>query len=106
MNWFLVFFLVMGFVVGIIPKFIAKNIKRAVETGFQERDRAFDRVNTWLLVYSWAIALVAFVFTVEVGLSIEKDVKKLNSRIETIEEQIVIPAADTLEIKNLVDFDE
>ena len=99
MNWFVLFFIVMGILLGIIPSIITNKIKKGVELNYWERDKKFSAASTWLLVFSWVIYLTSFGCTIQFHLLQEKDIEKLEKRIEALETP---PQVDTVNILDVL----
>ena len=102
MNWFLVFSFVIGILLALIPKFITKNIKKAIESNRSERDFILESVNAWILFYVWIVIIAVGCISAKLVLTIDEEIEKLDTRIETLEQQTVTPAIDTLYIKDLL----
>lgn len=106
MDWFILFFIVMGSVVGIIPRLVMKNIKNAIELDYWERDKALNKANWWLLGYAWAIYITSLGALLQSDLLQDKDIKKLEQRIEALEtpQQVdtVATQNDTINIKDVI----
>lgn len=99
MNWVYLFFIVMGTLLGIIPNIITNKIKKGVELDYLERDRKFNAASTWLLVFSWVIYLMSLGGTVQFHLLQQKDIEKLEKRIEVLETP---PQVDTINVVDII----
>ena len=99
MDWFILFFIVMGILLAIIPNAITNNIKKGVELDYWERDKKFSAASTWLLVFSWAIYITSLGAVVQFHLLQEKDIEKLEKRIEVLETP---PQVDTVNIMDVL----
>ena len=106
MDWFILFFIVMGILLAIIPNVITNKIKKGVELDYWERDRKFSAASTWLLVFSWVIYITSLGAVVQFHLLQDKDIKKLEQRIEALEtpQQVdtVATQNDTINIKDVI----
>ena len=98
MNWFLLFFIVMGILLAIIPNIITNKIRKGVELDYWERDRKFRAASTWLLVFSWVIYLTSLGAVVQFHLLQEKDIKKLEKRIEALETPTQVDTVNVVDI--------
>jgi len=98
MNWFLLFFIVMGILLAIIPNIITNKIKKGVELDYWERDRKFRAASTWLLVFSWVIYLTSLGAAAQFHLFQEKDIKKLEKRIEVLETHQQVDTVNVVDI--------
>ena len=98
MNWFVLFFIVMGILLAIIPNIITNKIKKGVELDYWERDRKFRAASTWLLVFSWVIYLTSLGAAVQLHLFQEKDIKKLEKRIEALETPTQVDTVNVVDI--------
>ena len=98
MNWFLLFFIVMGILLAIIPNIITNKIKKGVELDYWERDRKFRAASTWLLVFSWVIYLTSLGAAVQFHLLQEKDIEKLEKRIEALETPTQVDTVNVVDI--------
>ena len=101
MKSVLIFFFVMGIVIGVIVRLIIKNIRKAVELNYWERDMAIEKVGVWLAVYAWIIILVGMVFSAGLVEQSNKDMRVLD-RIEAVECLVNLLTADTLHIKDVL----
>ena len=99
MEWFLIYFMVMGIVIGILPRVISNKIKSAIELDYWKRDESIEKVNLWLLLYSWAIILVSAGLSVQLALGLHKDQKAIDERVAAIE-QVVEVQVDTVATQN------
>lgn len=99
MDWFYLFFIVMGILLAIIPNIITNKIKKGVELSYWERDRKFSAASSWLLAFSWVIYLTSLGGTVQFHLLQEKDIEKLEKRIEALETP---PQVDTVNILDVL----
>lgn len=108
MNWFLIYFLVMGAIIGIIPRLIKNNIEKAIESSHWERDNALEKVNYWLLFYSWAIIFVSGGLSFQLTMGLDKNTKELDKRVTAIEQVVeaqkdtVTVQCDTINIKDVI----
>lgn len=108
MSWFIIYFLVMGIIVGIIPRLISKNIGKAIDSSLWDRGDAIEKVNTWLLIYSWAIVLVAGGLSVQLAMGLDENTKELDKRLNAIEQVVdvqkdtVTVQSDTINIKDVI----
>ena len=98
MNWFLLFFIVMGILLAIIPNAITNNIKKGVELDYWERDKKFSAASGWLLVFSWVIYLTSLGAAAQFHLLQEKDIKKLEKRIEALETPTQVDTVNVVDI--------
>lgn len=98
MNWFLLFFIVMGILLAIIPNIITNKIKKGVELDYWERDRKFRAASTWLLVFSWVIYITSLGAAVQFHLLQERDIKKLEKRIEVLETHQQVDTVNVVDI--------
>ena len=99
MNWFYLFFIAMGVLLGVIPNIITNKIKKGVELNSQERDRKFSAASGWLLAFSWVIYITSLGAVVQFHLLQDKDIKKLEQRIEALETP---PQVDTVNILDVL----
>lgn len=99
MDWFILFFIVMGILLAIIPNIITNKIKKGVESDYWERDRKFSAASTWLLVFSWVIYITSLGAVVQFHILQEKDIEKLEKRIEILETP---PQVDTVNIQDVL----
>lgn len=108
MGWFIIYFTVMGIIVGIISRLISKNIGKAIDSSFWERDDAIEKVNIWLLIYSWAIVFVAGGLATRLAIGLDKNTKELDKRLNAIEQVVgaqkdtVTVQSDTINIKDVI----
>ena len=98
MNWFYLFFIVMGILLGIIPNIITNKIKKGVELDYRERDKKFQAASTWLLFFAWAIFGTSVGMVVQFHLLQEKDIEKLEKRIETLETPTQVDTVNILDV--------
>ena len=84
MNWFLIVCIVLGALIGIFPFLITNNIKKGVETEYWERDKRFNRANSWLLVFAWVIIFTSMVLPIRLSFEQEKQIEELNERLDSI----------------------
>jgi len=99
MNWFYLFFIVMGILLAIIPNVIMDKLKKGVELDYWERDRKFSAASTWLLVFAWVIYFTVGGMVLQFHLLQDKDIKKLEQRIEALETP---PQVDTVNIVDVL----
>ena len=99
MDWFILFFIVMGILLAIIPNIITNKIKKGVESDYWERDRKFSAASAWLLVFSWVIYITSLGAVVQFHILQEKDIEKLEKRIEILETP---PQVDTVNIQDVL----
>ena len=97
MDWFFVFFIVMGFILAIIPNVITNKLKEGVDD-YWERDDNFSAASAWLLVFAWAIYITSGGMVLQAHLLQDKDIKKLEQRIEALETPPQIDTVSILEV--------
>ena len=100
MDWFFIILVVFGIIMGTVPGYVADNIKKCVEKGdtFEGR-KAIDKINAWLYILGLTVYLTAVLSSVPVYDSFNKEIKKLETRIETLEQQVV--QSDTTSISSI-----
>lgn len=89
MDWIWIILVIFGIVMGFVPGYIADNVKKCVEKGdtFEGR-KAIEKINVWLYILGLTIYLTAVLSSVPVYDAFNKEVKELETRIETLEQQI------------------
>lgn len=89
----------MGVVLAIIPNVITDKLKSGVELDCRERDSKFSAASAWLLVFAWAIYITSGGMVLQFHLLQDKEIKKLEQRIEALERP---PQVDTVNILDVI----
>lgn len=101
MDWFFIILVIFGIIMGLVPCYIADNVKKCVEKGgtFEGR-KAIEKINAGLYILGLTIYLCAVLSSVPTHVAFDKEVKELETRIETLERQVAQNDTTTISITN------
>lgn len=104
--WVIFFFIVniaMGTLLAIACNFVGKWSRKLASTDKElEKSEAESKISTWLWTACATIIVVVTVAFTEMAIGANKEIEKVNSRIETLERQITVPSIDTVYIKDVL----
>ena len=93
---------VFGIVMGIAPDIVADNVKKcSKETDYYAKEKAKNRVNTWLYLFGLVIYLSLVLVLGRVCYDFDGQIKELKTRIEVLEEHMPQTDTTTVNIQNL-----
>lgn len=100
MNWFLVIMAILGLIMGIAPGVIADKIKECAEApGYSARETARNSINVWLWIFGVVIWVMSGLFVGQMSYLGKEVDKKLESRIEALEQRISQTDTTTVNIQ-------
>lgn len=104
--WVIFLFIVniaMGALLALACNFVGKWSRKLASTDKEwEKSEAISKISDWLLAACTTIIVIVTVALTEMTIGTNKDIEKVNSRIETLERQMTVPSIDTLYIKDLL----
>ena len=98
MNWFSLFFIVMGIALAIIPDIVMGKVRQGTKLDGAMSGQKYNSASFWLFALAWAAIFTSWGIAVQLYLSQEVKIEKLERRIEVLE---AVPKVDTIHINDI-----
>lgn len=98
MNWFNLFFIVIGIALAIIPDIVMGKVRQGTKLDGTMSEKKYNSASFWLFTLAWVTIFTSWGNAVQLYLSQEVKIEKLETRIEVLE---AVPKIDTIRIDDI-----
>ena len=106
-TFWTIFLFIVNLVMGVLLiracNFVGKWSRKLASTDKEwEKSEAESKISSWLCAACATIIVIITVAFVEMAIGANKEIEKVNTRIETLERRMTVPSIDTVYIKKVL----